>query len=203
MNYAISIAGFSAKLITKPFLAPEKHLDQIVLISTEDKRSSETVEKVREFMNNLDVKVVNRQVNDIYNFFEVSILLESITREFGIPQWLNVTSGPGIAISALTLYSINNNIPVVSYSDSNQKAFRFNLSASKNMFGYLEKNKLFLLCLLSGPLSLGEVTRRLNVSKSTVSRKMRKFSELSFVKIEKRRRGMIISLTDSSLKLLK
>lgn len=197
MTYAISISGFKHELITKPFLAIPIRLDLFVLLATNHQTSQETYRKVTEFLHFANVETVVREVKDIYNFYEVYIVLETIRSEYGLPVWVNVTPGPGIAIAALTFFAINNKVPVVSYNSENNTSSIVGVHDSKNIFTYRERGFRILEALTNGKKSLQELADELGVSKSTVSRKVSNLKKVSFVNTIRQKRTMIVSLSDA------
>lgn len=199
MNYAISICGFNSTLIKKPFIAHQELINKLIMLTTNDIRSQDTYKNVSDFLNYLNAEAVPKKINNIYDFYEISITLESIKREYGIPKWINVTAGPGIAISSLTIFAINNNIPVLSYSQDKELTSIIDVSASKKMFIYMEKSIKILESLIAGPKTLQELALILNVSKSTISRKVFNLKKTSFVKTENNKRSMVVSLTEAAL----
>ena len=54
-------------------------------------------------------------IKDVFDFFEIYTAIEKLISENGDPLWINVTSGPGIAIAAMALVSAEKGIPLVAY----------------------------------------------------------------------------------------
>ena len=202
MAYAISISGFKHELITKPFLAIPNKLDFFVLLATNHLTSLETSRKVTEFLNFANVKTVVKEVKDIYNFYEVYIVLETIRSEYGLPVWINVTPGPGIAIAAMALFAINNKVPVVSYNSENNTSSIVEVHDSKKIFAYKERGIRILESLKDGQKSLQELANELGVSKSTVSRKVSNLKKVSFVNTIRQKRTIIVSLSNAGSNMI-
>ena len=202
MAYAISISGFKHELITTPFLAIPIRLDFFVLLATNHQTSLETSRKVTEFLNFANVETVVKEVKDIYNFYEVYIVLETVRSEYGLPIWINVTSGPGIAIAAMTFFAINNKVPVVSYKSENSTTSIVEVHDSKKIFTYKERGIRILEALKNGQKSLQELADELGVSKSTVSRKVSNLKKVSFVNTIRQKRTMIVSLSNAGSNMM-
>ena len=202
MNYAISISGFNHELVIRPFISIPVHLDFFVMLTTDNEKSGHTCKKVKEFLSFAKVETVIRRIVNIYDFYEVYIALELIKMEYGLPDWINVSAGPGIAISALTFFALNNQIPVVSFSVDQNKTSIVDVSNSKNMLKYLENGINILEALSSGEKSLTELSKALQASKSTVSRNVSKLEKVSLVKTRISGRILLISLSPSGLNIL-
>ena len=134
MKYAIAISGFQPDLIIKPFLRMLEPLDELVLLITKTQKSIETAHNVSSFLAFANVKCSIIELNDVFNFFEVLVTLESLLETRGKPLWLNVSAGPGIAISSLTYFAIIHEIVVVYYNKENDKTTRVEIAKSKELF---------------------------------------------------------------------
>lgn len=181
MKYAISISGFDFQLITKPFLSILAPLDFFVLLATKHEKSRETVKSVTKFLDYVNVKTIIKEINNIYDFYEVYIALESLQTAYGTPSWINVSAGPGIAISSLTYFSINNKVKVVSYDRENNMTQSIEVYDSKKIFAYMKNGIRILKALQNKQKSLEELSVELGISKSTVSRKISALKSVSLV----------------------
>lgn len=202
MAYAISISGFKHELITKPFLAIPIRLDFFVMLATLHQKSMETTKKISEFLAFVNVKAITKRIDNIYNFYEIYIALEAIKKEHGLPAWINVTAGPGIAIASLTFFAINNKIPVVSYNDESKATSMINIHNSKNIFIYMNRDIRILELLRVGQKSLEELAHELRVSKSTISRKVSSLKTVSLVETRREKRTMIVSLSSAGSQIM-
>lgn len=100
--YGVAIAGFRPGLIAGPLYMSEVDvIDELVLLTTDDERSRTTVERVTDISTTLNVKTKVVMLTDIFNFNEVQIKCAVLRAREGDPLWLNVSAGPGIAISAM------------------------------------------------------------------------------------------------------
>ena len=202
MKYSIAISGFQSELIIKPFLRVRNPLDELILIVTNNSKSLETADAVKNVLAFNNVKCMLLSVNDIFNFFEVLVNLEILLEKNGKPKWINVSAGPGIAISSLTFFSITHNIPVVFYNRENDKTSMVDISKSKDLFRNAKKNLNILKLIENNPLLLGEISDKLALSKSTISRRISLLKEAYLVETVIINRKMTVKITDTSLKLL-
>ena len=202
MRYSIAISGFQSELIIKPFLRVRNPLDELVLIVTNNPKSLETADAVKRVLAFNNVECTLLPVSDIFNFFEVFVNLEILFEKKGKPKWINVSAGPGIAISSLTFFSITHNIPVVFYNRENDKTSIVDISKSKDLFRNARKNLNILKLIEKNPLFLEEISNKLGLSKSTISRRVSVLREAYLVQTTVINRKMIVKITDTSLKLL-
>ena len=202
MRYSIAISGFQSELIIKPFLRVRNPLDELVLIITNNPKSLETADAVKRVLAFNNVECTLLPVTDIFNFFEVFVNLEILFEKKGKPKWINVSAGPGIAISSLTFFSITHNIPVVFYNRENDKTSIVDISKSKDLFRNARKNLNILKLIEKNPLFLEEISNKLGLSKSTISRRVSLLREAYLVQTTVINRKMIVKITDTSLKLL-
>ena len=140
MKYAVAISGFQPDLIIKPFLRVLEPLDELVILTTKNQKSIETAHNVGSFLAFANVKCAIVELNDVFNFFEVLVTLERLLETKGKPLWLNVSAGPGIAISSLTYFAIIHEIVVVFYNKENDKTTRVEIAKSKELFKNARKN---------------------------------------------------------------
>ena len=202
MRYSIAISGFQSELIIKPFLRVRNPLDELVLIITNNPKSLETADAVKRVLAFNNVECTLLPVTDIFNFFEVFVNLEILFEKKGKPKWINVSAGPGIAISSLTFFSITHNVPVVFYNRENDKTSLVDISKSKDLFRNARKNLNILKSIEKNPLFLEEISNKLGLSKSTISRRVSVLREAYLVQTTVINRKMIVKITDTSLKLL-
>ena len=203
MKYAIAISGFQPDLIIKPFLRVLEPLDELVILITKNQKSVETAHNVGSFLAFANVKCSIVELNDVFNFFEVLVTLESLLETKGKPLWLNVSAGPGIAISSLTYFAIIHDIVVVYYNKENDKTTRVEIAKSKELFKNARKNLILLKQLENSPLTLDDLASKVVLSKSSVSRRVRALKSAYLVEIATVNRKMIVSISETGLKLLR
>ncbi len=202
MKYAIAISGFQPDLIIKPFLRMLEPLDELVLLITKNQKSIETAHDVSSFLAFANVKCSIIELNDVFNFFEVLVTLESLLGTKGKPLWLNVSAGPGIAISSLTYFAIIHEIVVVFYNKENDKTTRVEIAKSKELFKNARRNLVLLKQLEKLPLTLDDLTSKVDLSKSSVSRRVRVLKSAYLVESAIVDRKMLISISETGRKLL-
>ena len=202
MRYSIAISGFQSELIIKPFLRVRNPLDELILIVTNNSKSLETADAVKRVLAFNNVECTLLTITDIFNFFEVFVNLEILFEKKGKPKWINVSAGPGIAIASLTFFSIAHNVPVVFYNRENDKTSMVDISKSKDLFRNARRNLNILKLIKTNPLFLEEISNKLGLSKSTISRRVSLLREAYLVQTTVINRKMIVKITDTSLKLL-
>ena len=202
MKYAIAISGFQPDLIIKPFLRVLEPLDELVILITKNQKSVETAHNVGSFLAFANVKCSIVELNDVFNFFEVLVTLESLLETKGKPLWLNVSAGPGIAISSLTYFAIIHDIVVVYYNKENDKTTRVEIAKSKELFKNARRNLVLLKQLEKLPLTLDDLTSKVDLSKSSVSRRVRVLKSAYLVESAIVDRKMLVSISETGRKLL-
>lgn len=202
MKYAVAISGFQAELIIKPFLVMLEPIDEFVLFATQNPKSIETANEVSTFLNFAGVRCTTITVNDIFNFFELLALLESIYETKGKPLWLNVSAGPGIAISALTYFAILHETAVVFFNKENNKTSKVEISKSKDLFRSARKNLQILRFLEKSPMTLDDLASKINLSKSTVSRRVSVLKSAYLINKNNVDRKMLVSISETGRILL-
>ncbi|MEM0134268.1 MAG: hypothetical protein QXU18_03455 [Thermoplasmatales archaeon] len=202
MRYAIAIAGFQPELIIKPFTRMLEPLDKMSLLITQNSKSLETAEKVRTYLAYANVNCDYVKIEDIFNFFEVMVTLETLFTFNGKPLWINVSAGPGIAISSLTFFAIKHDITVVFYNKENDKTSKVEISKSQDLFKKVEDKIELLRLIMNENLSLIDLSRRLKISKSTASRRVKLLKALYLVKTQTINKTLIISISETGLRLI-
>jgi CRISPR locus-related DNA-binding protein len=203
VSYILAIAGFQPDIINRPLFRIKGNIDEVVLLITHHSKSIETYSNVTDAMKFYGVRCRAVQINDIFSFFEVLASIELIIEQMGKPEWINVSAGPGIAISALTFSAIKHNVPVAFYNRENDMTSMVDISKSKDLFNSVRKNLTLLNSIKDEPLSIEEISRKTNLSKSTVSRRVTLLSKFYLVEKRKSNRKLIVQVTEVSKMLLK
>jgi CRISPR locus-related DNA-binding protein len=177
-------------------------LDALVLLITQNEKSIETAKEVERFLAFANVKCELIEVSNIFNFFEVLVVLENLAEARGVPLWLNVSAGPGIAISALTYFAISHDSVVVFYNRENDKTSRVEIAKSKDLFKNARKNFKLLSLLKNSTQSLDNLSSKLNLSKSTISRRVRVLKSAYLVETKYLDKKMLVYISETGLKLL-
>ncbi|MHB1440269.1 MAG: HFX_2341 family transcriptional regulator domain-containing protein [Cuniculiplasma sp.] len=200
MKYTISISGFQPDLIINPILRVFSRTDLLVLLVTDNEKSIETSNKVHTMLEFANIKCQNVKINNIFNFFEVLVNLENLYKTKGKPTMVNVSAGPGIAIASMTFFSITHDIPVIFHNKEKNETSRVDIYRSKHFFKNANKNRDLLDILSRSQLTLEEISHKLNVSKSTASRRVKMLRQLSLVEVGSKSKKMLIRLSDTGLK---
>lgn len=177
-------------------------LDALVLLITQNEKSIETAIAVERFLAFANVKCELIEVSNIFNFFEVLVVLENLAEARGVPLWLNVSAGPGIAISALTYFAISHDSVVVFYNRENDKTSRIEIAKSKDLFKNARKNFKLLSLLKNSTQNLDSLSSKLNLSKSTISRRVRVLKSAYLVETKYLDKKMLVYISETGLKLL-
>ncbi|HOK28021.1 MAG TPA: winged helix-turn-helix transcriptional regulator [Methanomassiliicoccaceae archaeon] len=198
--YAISIVGFHPEKVINPFLSQAIKVKSIILLHSDHPQAIETKEKVTKILEeNVGVIVCPLQLNDIFNFYEILMVAESLRAALGNPAWINTTAGPGLGASALTLMASYHDIDIVAYDKENNGTRTIPLSRLKDLYKCRDKYAPYLKAIESaGNISLKDLASRLNISISTASRHIKMFKQLELIKISGSGRGSIpyiVSLT--------
>jgi DNA-binding transcriptional ArsR family regulator len=202
MKYAVAISGFQSELIIKPFLVMLEPLDELVLFTTKNTKSMETAKEVSTFLSFANVMCTIIQVNDIFNFFELLARLENLLETKGKPLWLNVSAGPGIAISALTYFAIIHETATVYFNKENNKTAKVEIAKSKDLFRNARKNLQLLRLLENTSLTLDDLALKINLSKSTVSRRVSVLRSAYLVNTNFVSKKMLVSISETGRILL-
>ena len=91
---------------------------------------------------------------------------------------------------------------MVFYNRENDKTSLVDISKSKDLFRNARKNLNILKSIEKNPLFLEEISNKLGLSKSTISRRVSVLREAYLVQTTVINRKMIVNITDTSLKLL-
>jgi len=113
--YTIAIAGFNPELVIRPLYGGFQGTKKLVLVHTLHEKSLETVSAVKLTSAAIGIKTQEIIIKDVFDFFEIYATIEKLISKNGDPIWINVTSGPGIAIAAMALISAEKGIPLVAY----------------------------------------------------------------------------------------
>src|SRR5659263_207321 len=113
--YAVAVAGFNPELIIRPLYGSTRGIKTVVLLHTIHEKSIETVSAVKQTAAALGIKTQEILIKDVFDFFEIYTAIEKLISNNGDLLWINVTSGPGIAIAAMALISAEKGIPLVAY----------------------------------------------------------------------------------------
>lgn len=189
-SYGLSLVGFRADLVIKIFTTNVEIVESVALITTRNKESEDAVKNVIRFLDMINVEHEVFYLVDIFNFFEAYFLTERIYSKMGKPVWINATAGPGVAISALAISALQNNIPLVSYDIHTEKSVVTDTRKLELLRKYHRRYSWLLNSLNQSSKTLSDLSREFDLSKSTLSRHLKDLRELGLVSTEGNGRGL-------------
>ncbi|MFG1460137.1 MAG: ArsR family transcriptional regulator [Thermoplasmataceae archaeon] len=182
-KYAISLYDYETIPLIKIILEKNTKVEMVFLLSTKDRKpGDELVDLSRHF----GIKIEVVPIYDINNFYEVYLMLEKICKNYGFPSWINIASGSGIALSALTLHAYFKDAPLVMFDKEKKAVVKTDVNKLKKIKIY--KNRYFeLISLISEKNQTNsELAHHFQVSVSSMSRRLKHLEQLDIVS----RRGL-------------
>ncbi len=181
--YAIAIAGFNSELVIRPLYGGFQDTKKLVLLHTVHEKSQETVLAVNRTCDAIGIKTQEIVIKDVFDFFEIYATIEKIISDNGIPLWVNVTSGPGIAIAAMTLISAEKNIPLVAYDKELDRIVTIK-TEELALYYHIKKRyeKTLNKLLEKEEWTLEELAIGLNKSVSSISRQVTQLKNANLIK---------------------
>lgn len=135
------------------------------------------------------------EIKDVFDFFEIYSTIQRLIFDNGIPIWINVTSGPSVAIAAMALISVEQCIPLVAYD---KEMDRIVTVRTEEFAGYYHIKKRYgetLNKLLEkDEWTLKDLADEVNRSTSSVSRQvtqLRKAKLVAKFTLTSRARGLL------------
>jgi DNA-binding transcriptional ArsR family regulator len=102
----------------------------------------------------------------------------------------------------LTYFAISHDSIVVFYNRENDKTSRVEIAKSKDLFKNAMKNFNLLSLLKNSTQSLDNLSSNLNLSKSTISRRVRVLKSAYLVETKYLDKKMLVYISETGLKLL-
>lgn len=183
MPYGISLAGFKPALITKPLVHQIPTVKTILLFFTDHEKSLATRDAVKASLPSFGITLQEHKIINIYDFFEVYFAGEYFSRTQGSPIWINTTAGPGLAVSALSAFALKHNVDLIAYDEINETARLISTEKLNNLQKCRKRYFSTLLAIGDDTCTSNELSDRLSVSKATLSRQFKMFSELDLIEI--------------------
>ncbi|VVB54921.1 Uncharacterised protein [uncultured archaeon] len=181
--YAVAIAGFNPELVIRPLYGGFQGTKKLVLLRTVHEKSLETVFAVNRTCEAIGIKTQEIIINDVFDFFEIYATIEKLISENGIPIWLNVTSGPGIAIAAMALISVEKSIPLVAYDKELDRIVTIKTEELAQYYHIKKRYEKTLTKLLDKEeWTLEELADALNKSVSSISRQVTQLKNAKLIK---------------------
>ncbi|MBE0524125.1 MAG: hypothetical protein IBX40_07325 [Methanosarcinales archaeon] len=180
--YAVAVAGFNPELIIKPLYGSTRGIKKVVLLHTIHEKSIETVSAVKQTAAALGIKTQEIIIKDVFDFFEIYTTIEKLISDNGNPLWINVTSGPGIAIAAMALISAEKGIPLVAYDKELDRTVTINTKELAEYYHINKRYKKTLAKLLEKEeWTLEELAGELNKSISSISRQVNQLKNAKLI----------------------
>jgi len=184
--YAIAIAGFNPELVIRPLYGGFQITKKLVLLHTVHKKSLETVSAVKQTSAAIGIKTQEIIINDVFDFFEIYATIEKLISDSGKPVWINVTSGPGVAIAAMALISVEKSIPLVAYDKELDRIVTIETKELAQFYHIKKRYEKTLNKLLEKEeWSLEELASGLQKSISSISRQVTQLKNARLIKIIK------------------
>lgn len=182
ISYAVAIAGFNPELVIRPLYGGFQGTKKLVLLRTMHEKSLETVSAVKQTCTAIGVQTQEIIIKDVFDFFEIYATIEKLISSNGIPIWLNVTSGPGIAIAAMALISVEKNIPLVAYDKELDRIVTIKTEELSQYYNIKKRYEKTLTQLLEKEeWTLEELADVLNKSVSSISRQVARFKNAKLI----------------------
>ncbi len=205
--YAVAVAGFNPELIIKPLYGSTRGIKKVVLLHTIHEKSIVTVSAVKQTAAALGIKTQEIIIKDVFDFFEIYTTIEKLISDNGNPLWINVTSGPGIAIAAMALISAEKGIPLVAYDKELDRTVIVETEELAQYYHIKKRyNKTLNKLFEKEEWSLEELADELNKSVSSISRQITQLKKAKLINNIKGSGGpnspYIFSLTSRAHELL-
>lgn len=197
----LAICGFKPQLIIGPIYSDKLVVtDELVLLYTDNKQSIDVYNTVVSNLHDKINSIIGKKINDIFNFYELYFTVLNIIKDKNI-DWINVTSGPGIALTAISLAisgskkSNINRIKYVYYHEPknnmpgqtdiidpiNVNIFNLKNRKKSNTLFFNIFNELYNYSKVRD-ITIASMALKFKKSQSTVSRAINLLIEMQFVK---------------------
>lgn len=180
--YAIAVAGFNPELIIRPLYGSTRGIKKVALLHTIHEKSMETVSAVKQTAAALGIKTQEIIIKDVFDFFEIYTAIEKLISDNGNPLWINVTSGPGIAIAAMALISAEKGISLVAYDKEFDRTVIVETDELAQYYHIKKRyNKTLNKLFEKDEWSLEELADELNKSVSSISRQITQLKKAKLI----------------------
>lgn len=177
-NYAISLFDSESLPLIKIILSESTKVDRVFILSSGNRMIEH---ELTTFSRQSGIKIEIVTIDDLNNFYEVYIMLEKICQENGFPSWVNMASGSGMALSALTLHAYFKDAPLVIFDKERGVVVKTDINRLKKIKVY--QHRYFeLISLISKHIQTNqELARHFNISVSAMSRRLKHLELLGIV----------------------
>ena len=111
-RYAISLFDRETIPLIKNILGDKEEVEMVIILCASNRRIEE---ELIDFSRKFGIKTEIVPIYDFNNFYEVYLMLEKICEAYGPPCLVNIASGYGMALSALTLHAYFKDAPLVMF----------------------------------------------------------------------------------------
>jgi hypothetical protein len=180
-KYALSLFDAESFVSIKVFLGKLPKVKKLFIISSGNRKVENMEKELTEFSRQFGIKIEITLIDDINNFFEVYLILEKICEMEGFPSWVNIASGSGMALSALTLHAYFKDAPLVIFDKHRDRVITTDINKLKKIKIY--KNRYFDLikALSTKNLTNLELSRIFGLSTSAMSRRLKHMEMLDII----------------------
>ena len=177
-RYAISLFDRETIPLIKNILRDKEEVEMVFILCTSNRRIEE---ELIDFSRKLGIKIEIAPIYDFNNFYEVYLMLERICEAYGPPYLVNIASGYGLALSALTLHAYFKDAPLVMFDKEKNAIVKTDVNRLKKIKIY--KNRYFeLITLISKKNQTTlELASHFKVSVSSMSRRLKHLELLDIV----------------------
>ena len=177
-KYAISLFDYETIPLIKIILEKNTKVERLFLLSNQNRRIKD---ELADFSRQLGIKMEIVPIYDINNFYEVYLMLEKICENNGLPSWINIASGSGMALSALTLHAYFKDASLVIFDKEKKAVVKTDVNRLKKIKIY--KNRYFdLISLISKKNQTNsELAHHFQISVSSMSRRLKHLEQLDIV----------------------
>ncbi|MGC8608467.1 MAG: winged helix-turn-helix domain-containing protein [Thermoplasmata archaeon] len=180
-SYALSLSEGDNRLLIDIFLNGAPKVEKLFLISSSKRQKSVYDDEIIKFSEEFGIRLNTVTVDDISNFFEIYLILEKICELEGTPSWINITSGSGTGLSALTVHAFLKDAPLVMYDKEVRKVIITNINKLKRIKIYQKRYFELISELGRNEKSLNELSKIFMLSRSAMSRRLRHMEMLNIV----------------------
>ncbi|MGC8514562.1 MAG: hypothetical protein ACP5OC_00310 [Thermoplasmata archaeon] len=169
-EYAISLFDHECLPLINIISAKGTEVDKLFILYPMTRKVEEVL---YDFSMQSGIKLELVPIHDINNFYEVYITLEKICENNGFPSWVNIASGSGMALSALTLHAYLKDAPLVMFDKEKDTIVKTDVNKLKKIKIY--KNRYFeVITLISkkNQTNLG-LASHFKLSVSSMSRRLK------------------------------
>lgn len=201
-KYALSLFDYESLSSIEVFLKKLPKVRRLFILSSSNTRMERDL---IDFSKRINIKVEITPIYDKNNFFEVYLMLEKICEENGFPSWVNIASGSGMALSALTLHAYFKDAPLVIFDKFRDTIITTDVHKLKKIKIYKRRYFELINHLERKNQTTAELAGFFKLSPSSMSRRLKHLEMLDIVT----RRGLgranspyVYQLTDFGKRLL-